>query len=298
MVLLILEGDGYLLLGSLAIYRTYRTQPLHRYRQQGDVTPQTSPGRPSALNEHRSWVEQHLINNDLTHDQRCDLLFETTGIRISRATMCRWVQRMGSTRKKTIYASEQNPEARWRFLAWIQQIDPRRLVFIDESGFNLAMTLAYAYAPKGQRAVGRVPKNRGENTSLVAAISLDEGVSDAMTLTGAVDGDAFLAYIRQILAPRLRPGQIVVMDQLGVHRKPEVREAIEARGCELVFLPGYSPDLNPIELAFSKIKGVVKRLGARTRGALDSAIAVALLTVELSDVVGWFEHAGIQLHSL
>ena len=81
-------------------------------------------------------------------------------------------------------------------------------MFIDESGFNLAMTLAYAYAPKGQRAVGRVPKNRGENTSLVAAISLDEGVSDAMTLTGAVDGDAFLAYIRQILAPRLRPGQI------------------------------------------------------------------------------------------
>ena len=73
---------------------------LHRYRQQGDVTPQTSPGRPSALNEHRSWVEQLLINNDLTHDQRCDLLFETTGIRISRATMCRWVQRMGSTRKK------------------------------------------------------------------------------------------------------------------------------------------------------------------------------------------------------
>ena len=111
-------------------------------------------------------------------------------------------------------------------------------MFIDESGFNLAMTLAYAYAPKGQRAVGRVPKNRGENTSLVAAISLDEGVSDAMTLTGAVDGDAFLAYIRQILAPRLRPGQIVVMDQLGVHRKPEVREAIEARGCELVFLLG------------------------------------------------------------
>ncbi len=97
--------------------------------------------------------------------------------------------------KKTIYASEQNPEARWRFLAWIRGIDPHRLVFVDESGFNVAMTLPYAYAPRGQRAVGRVPKNRGENTSLVAAISLDEGVGDAMTLTGAVDGVAFLAYI-------------------------------------------------------------------------------------------------------
>ena len=158
-------------------------------------------------------------------------------------------------------------------LAWIRGIDPHRLVFVDESGFNVAMTLPYAYAPRGQRAVGRVPKNRGENTSLVAAISLDEGVGDAMTLTGAVDGVAFLAYIEQVIAPKLRPGQIVVMDQLGVHRKPEVREAIEARGCELVLLPGYSPDFNPIELAFSKIKAFVKAVGARTRGALDSAIA-------------------------
>ncbi len=270
---------------------------LRRYRQSGDLTPRTSPGRPSALHEHQAWVEQSLISNDLTHDQRCDLFLERTGVRISRATMCRWVQRLGSTRKKTIYASEQNPEARWRFLAWIRGIDPHRLVFVDESGFNVAMTLPYAYAPRGQRAVGRVPKNRGENTSLVAAISLDEGVGDAMTLTGAVDGVAFLAYIEQVIAPKLRPGQIVVMDQLGVHRKPEVREAIEARGCELVLLPGYSPDFNPIELAFSKIKAFVKAVGARTRGALDSAIAAALSTVSLGDVLGWFEHAGVTNHS-
>lgn len=111
-------------------------------------------------------------------------------------------------------------------------------MFIDESGFNLAMTSAYAYAPRGQRAVGRVPKNRGENTSLIAAISLDEGVGGAMTLTGAVDGVAFLTYVEQVLCPRLRPGQVVVMDQLGVHRGPEVRDAIEARGCAVVFLPG------------------------------------------------------------
>ncbi len=141
-------------------------------------------------------------------------------------------------------------------------------MFVDESGFNVAMTLPYAYAPRGQRAVGRVPKNRGENTSLVAAISLDEGVGDAMTLTGAVDGVAFLAYIEQVIAPKLRPGQIVVMDQLGVHRKPEVREAIEARGCELVLLPGYSPDFNPIELAFPKIKAFVKACGGEDEGSV------------------------------
>ena len=93
--------------------------------------------------------------------------------------------------KKTIYAGEQGPEARWRYLAWIGGIDPHRSVFVDESGFNLATTPPYAYAPRGQRAVGRVPKSRGENTSLVAAIGLDEGVSDAMTSTGAVAGVAF-----------------------------------------------------------------------------------------------------------
>ncbi len=116
--------------------------------------------------------------------------------------------------------------------------------------------------------MGRVPKSRGEKTSLVAAIGLDEGVSDAMTSTGAVAGVAFLAYLEHPLAPRPRPGQIVVLDRLGVHRKPEVREAIEARGCESVLLPGYGPDFNPSELAFSKIEGFVKAVGARTRGSV------------------------------
>ena len=270
---------------------------LRRYRQSGDLTPRTSPGRPSALHEHQAWVEQSLISNDLTHDQRWTFSWREPASASAERPCAAGYRDWDRREKKTIYASEQNPEARWRFLAWIRGIDPHRLVFVDESGFNVAMTLPYAYAPRGQRAVGRVPKNRGENTSLVAAISLDEGVGDAMTLTGAVDGVAFLAYIEQVIAPKLRPGQIVVMDQLGVHRKPEVREAIEARGCELVLLPGYSPDFNPIELAFSKIKAFVKAVGARTRGALDSAIAAALSTVSLGDVLGWFEHAGVTNHS-
>lgn len=159
------------------------------------------------------------------------------------------------------------------------------------------MTPSHGYAPRGQRAVARVPKNRGENTSLVAALSLDEGVTAAMTLTGAVDGIAFEVYIRQVLCPLLRPGQIVIMDQLGVHKGSEVRDAIEAKGCELVFLPSYSPDLNPIEQAFSKLKAFVKRAASRTRSALDSAIAAALETVTLSNVLGWFEHAGYLRHS-
>lgn len=171
-------------------------------------------------------------------------------------------------------------------------------MFVDESGFRLDMTPPHAYAAKGERAFGSVPKNRRENTSLIAALSLDEGVTAAMTIEGAVDGLAFDIYVREVLCPLLRPGQVVILDRLSVHKRKEVREAVEARGCKVLFLPGYSPDLNPIELAFSKLKAFVGRLEARTREALDDAIAAALKTVTLQDVIGWFNHAGYDHHSL
>ena len=171
-------------------------------------------------------------------------------------------------------------------------------MFVDESGFKLDMTPRYAYAPIGERAHGSVPKNRGENTSLIAALSFDEGVTAAMTLEGAVDGVAFEGYVREVLCPQLRTGQVVILDRLSVHQRQGVREAIEARGCEVRFLPGYSPDLNPIELAFSKLKAFVRQAEARTREALDRAIAAALRTVTLQDVIGWFKHAGYGHRSL
>lgn len=165
-------------------------------------------------------------------------------------------------------------------------------MFVDESGSRLNMTPSYAYAPRGGRAYGSVPKNRGENTSLLASISLDEGVSAAMTLTGAVDGTVFEIYVKEVLCPKLRSGQVVILDRLNVHKNRRVREAIEAKGCTLLFLPSYSPDLNPIEFAFSKLKTWVRRVEARTRDALDDAIAAALKTVTLHDVIGWFGRTG------
>ena len=174
--------------------------------------------------------------------------------------------------------------------------------FIDESGFNLAMAPLYARALKSQRAYGQVPKNRGENSSLIAALSLDEGISAAMTLEGAVDGIAFGVYVQEVLAPTLRPGQMVVLDNLQVHKNQAVREAIAAQGCELLFLPSYSPDsscplgINPIEQAFSKLKTLVRKRKARTKHALDDAIAAALKAVSLQDVIGWFSHAGYLPH--
>ena len=182
----------------------------------------------------------------------------------------------------------------WRWLA--SRFDARRLVFVDESGFNTSMTRLRARAPKGKRAYGkvpRIPRNRGKNTTLIAAITLEGAMGQTMTIEGATDAPAFETYVEHFLAPSLREGQVVVLDRLGAHRRTEkVRELVEARGADLLFLPSYSPDLNPIEEAFSKIKYLVRKAGARVREELVGTIARALASVTLEDAAGWFAHAG------
>src|SRR4030095_5359273 len=168
----------------------------------------------------------------------------------------------------------------------------RRLVFVDEPGFNTSMTRLRARAPRGKRAYGKVPRNRGKNTTLIAAIPLQAAMSESMSVEGATDALAFEAYVEHFLAPELCEGQVVVLDGLGAHRTQRVTELVEARGADLVFLPSYSPDLNPIEEAFSKIKQLVRKVGARVREALVEAIARALAAVTAEDAAGWFAHAG------
>jgi transposase len=194
--------------------------------------------------------------------------------------------------KKSAVASERDEEARglWRWLA--SHFDARRLVFVDESGFHTSMTRLYARAPRGERAYGKVPRNRGKNETLIASITLEGVMCASMSVEGATDAKAFEAYIEHFLAPTLEKGQVVVLDGLGAHRTDKVRELIEARGADLLFLPSYSPDLNPIEEAFSKIKNIVRKAGARTRAALVEAIALAISALTLEDVAGWFAHCG------
>lgn len=170
-------------------------------------------------------------------------------------------------------------------------LDPAHLVFLDETATNVAMTPRYARAPRGQRVHGVVPRNCGQNMTLLAALSA-AGVGPVMALDGAADGAAFVAYVREFLAPALRPGQIVVLDNLAVHKVAAARTLVEAAGCRLLFLPAYSPDLNPIELAFAKLKGHLRRAGARTRDALEPAIARALDTITAEDAANWFRHCG------
>ena len=163
---------------------------------------------------------------------------------------------------------------------------------MDESGFNTSMTRLRARAPKGERAYGKVPRNRGKNQTLIASLSLEGGMGAALSIEGATDSELFEAYVEEFLAPTLTAGQVVVLDKLGAHRTERVRELVEERGADLLFLPSYSPDLNPIEEAFSKIKNLVRKAAARTREALDEAISEAMSAITLEDAAGWFAHAG------
>ena len=170
-----------------------------------------------------------------------------------------------------------------------------RCKFIDESGLNLAMTPLYGRAPKGERAVGSVPINYGENLTLIGALSLS-GLEALMTVEGATDGEVFRAYVEQGLCPTLQAGDVVIMDNLGAHKVKGIREAIEGRGAEVIYLPPYSPDLNPIEKCWSKLKRALRAIGARTREALEAAIAEVIEKISEADALAWFIHCGYQVN--
>lgn len=156
------------------------------------------------------------------------------------------------------------------------------------------MTPRYARAPRGQRVSGVVPRNHGESTTLIAALRPD-GIGPTLALDGAADGAAFRTYLRECLLPTLRPGQVVVLDNLSVHRGDAVRALVAAHGCRLLYLPAYSPDYNPIELAFAKLKEALRRTGARTKESLIDALAQALNSISAQDARGWFAACGFSL---
>jgi len=150
-----------------------------------------------------------------------------------------------------------------------------RLVFLDETWATTNMARRYGRAPRGERVVAAIPHGHWKTTTFVAGLRLD-GLSAPLVLDGPINGEAFRAYVEQFLAPTLSPGDIVVMDNLGSHKVVGVREAIQARGATLLYLPPYSPDLNPIEMAFSKLKAILRKVAARTVDDLWRAIATAL----------------------
>jgi len=278
---------------SLATIKRYVKQQ----RDEGHVRPKAIPGRPpkKRVQVEAGVLPQLQAHDDATLEQHCDLWEQTHDERVSRWTMSRAIKRLGWTRKKkSLGATERNEQERATWRENASKLPTESLVFLDECGSNIALAPLYARAPKGERARGSVPRNRGKNTTLIAALSL-EGMGAALILEGSANTTAFELYIEQVLAPTLQAGQIVIMDNLQAHKSARVRLAIEAKGCQLLFLPGYSPDLSPIEEAFSKLKTARLRAGARTREALEEAIAQALLTITAQDAQGWFQHCGYLL---
>jgi transposase len=180
--------------------------------------------------------------------------------------------------------------AAWRVLV-AGEIDARELVFVDEMGAHTSLAPVYGYSPRGERLVLEVPRNRGKNTTLLASMGIG-GMGECLAVEGATTKAVFEAYVERVLAPGLRAGQVVVLDNLAAHKGERVRELIESRGCQLLYLPAYSPDLNPIEEAFSKIKGLLRKAAARTREALIEALGVAISAVGCQDARAFFEHCG------
>lgn len=183
--------------------------------------------------------------------------------------------------------------AAWRVLV-AGRVEAGRFVFVDECSTNTSLTPPYAWSRRGERARCSIPRNWGPNVTLLSSMSLS-GMGPSLAVEGSTTREVFEAYLEQVLGPALKKGQVVVMDNLSAHKGPRIRQLIEERGCELIYLPPYSPDLNPIEEAFSKVKSLLRKAEARSRERLVEAMGWALEAITAKDARGYFEHRGYQL---
>jgi transposase len=197
--------------------------------------------------------------------------------------------------KKTLRASEQEREdiviQREQWKEFQKNVDPSRLVFIDESGVKTNMIRLYGRAIKGERCHDKTPGGKWESETVLSSIRLD-GQTESLMFEGAVDRQMFDAYIKQILAPSLRPGDIVIMDNLKAHKSQAAQKIVESLSASYVFLPAYSPDLNPIEKMWSKVKQILRGMKARANEELFAAVGKALSMVTADDAKGWFKSCG------
>jgi transposase len=202
---------------------------------------------------------------------------------------------MRSRLKKTLHAAEQDrPDvaaARAALKAEQAKLKAKRLVFIDETAVTTKMVRLYGRAPVGERLVAKVPHGHWKTLTLVAALRVD-GVTAPYVIDGAMDGPAFIAYIEQVLAPTLCKGDIVFMDNLRTHKVVGVREAVEAVGASVRYLPAYSPDLNPIENVYSKLKSGLRKGAARSVDALTKLVGTSIKAIAPTECAGYFRHAG------
>ncbi len=202
-------------------------------------------------------------------------------------------------KKKARYDSERDTERvkrlRVEFVEWIKGVEIERLKVVDESGVNIAMSRLYGRAPRGERVCEGVPRNYGENITMIGALTI-EGLTAVMTVEGATDGEVFEAYVENVLVATLKPGDTVMLDNLGAHHNQRAKQLIESAGGQIKWLPPYSPDMSPIEECWSKLKQILRGKAARTRVALENAIKEAINSITKLDAIGWFKHCGFAVH--
>lgn len=289
------EGSRRKLAARFRVNVSTITRLLQLRRRTGSIAPRPhAGGKPPTLD--RDGLERLRRLVAARPDATLEQLRDELGVGGSIMIVFRALKRLGITRKKkSLHAAERDrPDVRRRrrsFRRAVAPIAPRRLVFVDETGVTTAMTPAYGRAPRGERVVASAPAS-WESVTLIAAVGLD-GVRAPMAVPGAVNAATFLAYVEQVLAPALRPGDVVIFDNLAAHHSPGVAEAIERAGAAVLPLPPYSPDFNPIEELFSKLKELLRRAAARTRDGLDEALGEALRLISAADILGWFRNAGL-----
>lgn len=269
---------------------------LQRFRETGSLDPLPYPGRPGRRldgrdDELREAVREH---PDATPAELRDLL----KLPVSAVTVWRAMRRLGLTRKKkSVRASEQDrpdiAEARRNWPDTVAGIDPDDLVFLDETGANTTMARTRGYAPLGERVTGSVPLGERRSITFVGGLTAG-GLVAPWAFEGAMTGAWFRAYVEQLLVPALRPGMTVVMDNLACHKVAGVAEAIRGAGCRLEYLPPYSPDLNPIENAFSKLKRGLRDFAARTTAGVWNAMRELVKRFSPVECRNYFRHAGYQ----
>ncbi|HTV33801.1 MAG TPA: IS630 family transposase [Methylocella sp.] len=270
---------------------------LERYRREGLRGPVGHGGhRPSALMPHREFLEAaRAEKSDVTLQDLCDRLSSEKGVKADTSMMSRFFRKIGVTLKKTLVAREQDRadisrhRTRWR--TYQRRIDPARLVFIDETWAKTNMTRLYGWAPRGKRLIDKVPHGHWNTATFLAALRSDR-IEAPCLFDGPINGERFRAYVEQFLVPTLKAGDVVILDNLGSHKSKAVRKAIRHVGARLVFLPKYSPDLNPIEQVFAKFKTLLRKVGARTYEAISAACGEILKRFPPSECAAYLRNAG------
>jgi transposase len=273
-----------------------------RWRETGssDVWPHAGGKKPKLSARQCEEIRRQVARQpDVSLAELQVWLAETYAIHLSLPSLSRLLAKLGLPRKKkSLHASERDTPAHQRqrkaWRARVKQIDPARLVFVDESGVTRSLTRRYGRAPKGARVAGAVPLGHWEVTTLIGALALD-GVRASFTVEAATDADIFQVFVEQVLQPALHPHDVVIWDNLSPHKSALLKDLIEAAGATLLPLPPYSPDFNPIEQCWSKIKESLRAAQARTTEALQQAITNAFAAVTATDARGWFHHCSYSL---